>query len=115
LSNWKFTLPHSWQLKGLPDISETSQKIYVFEIGHLDYIYPEGKQEIYLHIPEIPARDAEGRPQYPEQEVWINTILATQHINAKEIWWSHWQFASIGDAMAFEKYLQEIGASHSGG
>jgi len=115
LPDWESTLPHFWQIKGLPDVSETSERIYVFEIGHLDYIPPEGKQEIYLHIPEISARDAEGRPQYPEQEIWINKTFATQHIYAKDVWWSHWQFASNGDAMAFERYLQKIGASHSNG
>lgn len=106
MSSWKSTLPRSWQLQGLPGVPETLEIVYNFSIGH----FPEGKQEIYLHIPEIPARDAEGRPKYPEQEVWIDKILATQPISAKNTWWSLWQFASMDDAIAFEKLLWEFGA-----
>lgn len=110
MSDWKSTLPHSWLLKGLPDHPKTVETIYTFYIGHLHYIIPEGKQEIYLRIPEIPARDAEGQPQYPEQTSWINQVLATQQIRARDIGWSHWQFASKDDAFAFEKLLWKFGA-----
>jgi hypothetical protein len=106
MSNWKSTLPRFWQLKGLSDVPETLENVYNFCIG----LFPEKEQEFYLHIPEIQARDAEGRPKYPEQEVWINKIFATQTINAKYIWWSLWQFASMDDAIAFEKLLWKFGA-----
>ncbi len=84
--------------------------VYDFYIGHLGYLIPEGKQTIYLHIPELPARDAEGRPKYPEQADWINQVLTGQHINAKNIWWSHWRFDTTHDAIDFEQYLQTLGA-----
>jgi hypothetical protein len=106
MPDWESTLPRCWQLIGLPGVPETLEIVYDFYIG----IFPEEKQEIYLHIPEIPARDAEGRPKYPEQEGWIEKILAAQHINAKYIWWSLWQFASRDDAISFEKLLWKFGA-----
>ncbi|MFZ5880113.1 MAG: hypothetical protein ACOY0R_12145 [Chloroflexota bacterium] len=111
MSDWKSSLPHAWQLTGLPNIPETFETVYVFHIGHVDYIIPEGQQEVYLHIPEIPARDAEGRPLHPEQAEWIERILAGQRIHARDIWWSHWQFASAEDAQAFERHLQALGAT----
>jgi hypothetical protein len=109
MSDWRSALPHSWLLEGLPDQPGTTEKIYSFFIGHLDYILG-GEQEIYLHIPEIAARDAEGSPEYPEQERWIEQVFETQRIKAREVWWSHWQFLSEDDAIAFEKFLWKCGA-----
>lgn len=99
----------SWLLKGLPDNPATLETIYTFYIGPSDYVIPGGEQEIYLRVPEAPARDAE-QARYPELETWVNRVLATYQIKAKDVWWSHWQFASEEDAIAFEKLLWKFGA-----
>jgi len=111
MPDWESTLPHTWLLRGLPGNLGAEDTVYTFYIGHLDYIIPEGKQAIYLTLPEIPNRDAEGRPKYPEQETWVNKVLADHQIQARDIWWSHWQFSSLDDAIAFEELLEKYGAT----
>ncbi|KAA3647206.1 MAG: hypothetical protein DWQ07_06815 [Chloroflexi bacterium] len=81
---------------------------YSFTIGPLDYVGKSG--DIFLHIPELPARGAEGRPEYPEQAQWIRDVLAKHAIQAKEIWWSHWHFPDVEEASRFEEILREAGA-----
>ncbi len=107
--DWKATLPHSWLLQGLPDQPETLETLYTFSIGPLEFPIPGEEQGLYVHIPEIHARDAE-RPRYPEQEAWVSQVLATYPIKASKAWWAHWRFASEADAIAFEKLLWAFGA-----
>ncbi len=101
MSTWESTLPRFWQLKGLPGVPETLETVYSFCIQ--DFLY-EGL------VIRIPGRIPEGEPKYPEQEAWVNKILATHQINAKDVWFSRWQFASMEDAIAFEKLLWQFGA-----
>jgi hypothetical protein len=108
MSDREHFLPRSWLLPALPGKPETSERLYTFDLGHLDYVVD--RQAVYLHIPEIGCRDAEGRPRYPEQESWIVEVLAERRIRAKEIWWSHWQFETPQDADAFERLLWDSGA-----
>jgi|GEM_PF-2265183 len=111
MNDWNKSFQHTWKIKGLPENPQTNEKTYSFYIGHLNYIIPEGRQNFYLTIPEIPNRDAEGRSLFPEQEDWVRNTIKILNIHTKEIWYSHWQFHSTNDAITFEKYLQEIGAS----
>ncbi|MCG2741780.1 MAG: hypothetical protein L6300_16305 [Syntrophaceae bacterium] len=110
MSDWESTLPHSWLLFGLPEQPETNHQVYTFNITRLDYFVGEDRQAIYLHIPEIGCRDAEGLPRYPEQEAWVKTVLAERQIRAKYVSLSTWQFDTQDDAIAFEKLLWEFGA-----
>lgn len=98
----------TWILRGLPGASQEIE--YTFAICHLDYIDPQDKNSVHLHIPEHHNRDAEGRPRHPEQAQWIKAALQDRRIDAREVWWSHWRFGSIEDALAFEAVLREAGA-----
>ncbi|MFC1936453.1 hypothetical protein ACFLYP_02165 [Chloroflexota bacterium] len=98
---------HTWYLDNLPGVAETQGQNFEFNIGELDYIE---KGKIYLHIPEHPHRDAEGRPQSPEQSEWVNRFIQQHQIGAKEIWFSTWEFKSEEEARRFEKALKGQGA-----
>ena len=97
-----------WVLNGLPGKPETIGKDYTFDLGHLDFAVE--REAIYLHVPEMSPRDAEGRCLYPEQENWINGLVINEQIEAKQIWFSQWQFASLEAANIFEKTLWRSGA-----
>lgn len=107
-------------LKGLPivdvlndqeinTVAHETHREYEFYIGPLSYV-PE-KDMIFLHIPEMNHRDAEGRPFYPEQEQWINSALAEFKIRAKDYWWSHWKFESEIEAEKFIHLLLDLNAT----
>lgn len=100
----------TWYIKGLPGSMNKAQQTYRFEIGPLAYLPPYDERTIYLHIPEIPNRDAEGRPRHPEQAAWIREILQNREIKAKEVWPSHWRFSTPQEAKLFEDILKEFGA-----
>lgn len=100
--------PGTWILRGLPGASQEIE--YTFEICRLDYIDPQDKDAVYLHIPEHPNRNAEGQPRHPEQAQWIRAALLQRGIVAREVWWSHWRFGSLEDVHAFEAILREAGA-----
>lgn len=87
---------------------EDTGKVYEFYIGPLAHV-PE-KDMIFLHIPEMTHRDAEGRPKFKEQEKWINTILKEKNINAEDYWWSHWKFISGDEAEKFVNFLMSLNA-----
>ena len=82
---------------------EDSGKEYRFFFGYIEHV-PE-KDMVYLRIPEMTPRDAEGRPLYPEQEQWIRTALKIKGIKANEEWFSHWKFHSIKQALKFIQVL----------
>jgi len=101
-------------LKDLPDLNKISEnkdnpggeatnKEYRFFLGFIDHV-PE-KDKVYLRIPEMTHRDAEGRPLFPEQEQWIRTVLKLKKIKAKDEWFSHWQFDSLEQAENFVQLL----------
>ena len=101
------TASRSWTLPSLIVDGHVHSQTYTFTIGPLDYLGKPG--DVYLHIPEMPARGAEGRPKYPEQAQWVRDMLAEHRIAAKEVWWSHWLFADTGEAQRFAKVLGEAG------
>ncbi len=98
-------------MRGLPGRPEMEKTAYEFYIGPLHYVPPYDMTSLYLHIPEMTHRDAEGRPRFPEQEAWVNGMLARHGIDADGIWWSHWRFATPEGAASFERVLLESGAS----
>lgn len=106
-------------LKGLPLLYGKSEEFdsiggdnsateYRFWFGFCNHV-PE-KDKIFLRIPEIFHRDAEGRPLYPEQEKWINTFLKVNKIDAEDYWFSHWKFESEDDAEKFVRLLKNLNA-----
>lgn len=105
------TTGRRWRLARLPGQQEAPRDPYEFYIGPCTYISSDG---LYLHIPEIGARDAEGRPQHPEQAAWIDALVGSGSARAKSVWWSHWEFASEADARAFERLLESVGATRMG-
>lgn len=103
-----FDTSRSWVLNGLPDQPGTVDTHYTFDLGHLGFALD--LHAFYLHINEITHRDAEGRALYPEQEEWVNRIIAQRGIGARQIWFSWWQFTGLEDVRAFEKILWGLGA-----
>lgn len=99
----------SWLFKSLPNVPRTVDKEYRFFLGTLDYI---DKTKTYLHITEHPDRSAEGRPLYPEQEVWVRDIIKKHQINATEIWFSTWEFKTDCDANEFANVLRDCCLDH---
>ena len=98
-----------WLLTGLPGRQEGRTRTYRFEVGRFAYL-PTPRGTLDLRIPERPARDAMGRPRYPEQAAWIEATLREQGIEAEAIWWSHWRFATPEAAHRFEALLRSLGA-----
>ncbi len=101
-------LIRTWALVGLPGRAESDGRTYHFHVGPLDYM-PDARA-VYLRIPESLSRDAEGRPLYPEQAVWVRAVLQEHGIHAEEVWWSHWRFKTTREARLFERVLQSVGA-----
>ena len=100
----------TWIIVGLPGYQENRRRTYYFYLGSLPENHPNDDRTIELRIPEMPHRDAEGRPRYPEQAAWIREVLQENKINAQEIWWSQWQFKTPKDAERFENMLKNLGA-----
>ena len=95
----------SWIFESLPNSPQSAGKEYWFYIGPLEHI---DKKKLYLCITEHPNRSAEGRPLYPEQEAWVRDVLKEQIIQAKEIWFSTWEFKTEQDASTFTNILNGI-------
>jgi hypothetical protein len=99
----------TWRLAALPDGTTPDHGAYTFYVGPLDHV-PDGDTKRFLHIPEHPNRDAEGRPAHPEQAAWVEATLKAHRIAAPALWWSHWAFATDAEATRFEALLETLGA-----
>ncbi|MDH5605490.1 MAG: hypothetical protein OEY93_01270 [Anaerolineae bacterium] len=95
----------SWTVKYLPNMPEGSTPTYQFWIGPREDLR---KDKLYLQISEIPNRSAEGRPLYPEQAAWVRNAFKTQNIQAKEIWYSTWEFKNNVEAGKFKRLLDGL-------
>lgn len=98
--------PEKITIRGLPQVDGTRlnpEKKYMFSFGRPNYLDMQNK--LTLHIPEEHARDAEGRPQQPEQSEWINELIKTHSLDVKGVWWSHWVFKNEESYLKFKELL----------